>query len=143
MSEEPASTSPSIKGKRVTANRPTPALAAKAETPKKRGIPSPLSVPTAELAAASLVAAETAPPEEHEKARKSKTHKLVRDSFKFPPKEYAIFEQLKSRCLSAGVVAKKSELVRAGLIALQALSDRELLATLEQLEKLKTGRPAR
>jgi hypothetical protein len=38
-------------------------------------------------------------------------------------------------------VAKKSELVRAGLRALAALEAKTLAAALDQLEPVKTGRP--
>ena len=77
------------------------------------------------------------PPGHHKK------HKLVRDSFKFPPEEYAVFAELKRRCSEAGREVKKGELVRAGLMTLKALSDKELLEILNSLQKLKTGRPAK
>jgi len=78
-----------------------------------------------------------------DKTKKTKKPKLVRDSFKFPQNEYAAIEVLKSRCLEAGLEFKKSELVRAGLLALKNSSDKKLIAILGKLEKLKTGRPAR
>lgn len=80
---------------------------------------------------------------EGEKTKKPRKQKLVRDSFKFPEQEYAAIDALKARCLENGQAIKKSELVRAGLVALQALSDKQLLRTLDSLEKLKTGRPAK
>ena len=80
---------------------------------------------------------------EGEKTKKPRKQKLVRDSFKFPEQEYAAIDALKARCLENGQAIKKSELVRAGLVALQALSDKQLLRTLDSLEKLKAGRPAK
>lgn len=77
-----------------------------------------------------------------DKAKKDRKAKLIRDSFKFPEEEYLAFEALKSRCLAKGYVAKKSELVRAGLLALAAMTDEELLKSVSAVEKLKTGRPA-
>ena len=69
--------------------------------------------------------------------------KLVRDSFKFPPEEYAVFAELKRRCSEAGREVKKSELVRAGLMTLKALSDKELIEMLNGMQRLKTGRPTK
>jgi len=77
-----------------------------------------------------------------DKAKKERKTKLIRDSFKFPELEYQTFDTLKSRCLAKGYVAKKSELVRAGLLALAAMSDDDLLKSVSAVEKLKTGRPA-
>lgn len=77
-----------------------------------------------------------------DKAKKDRKAKLIRDSFKFPEQEYRAFDALKSRCLAKGYVAKKSELVRAGLLALAAMTDEELLKSVSAVEKLKTGRPA-
>ena len=78
-----------------------------------------------------------------EKIKKDRKDKLVRDSFKFPTAEYLAFDELKARCLKQGHAVKKSELVRVGLQVLKALSDEDLLAKVQQVEKLKTGRPAK
>lgn len=67
--------------------------------------------------------------------------KLVRDSFTIPAIDIARIDQLKRRTLALGRATKKSELLRAGLHALQALSDAELTAVLSGLAVLKTGRP--
>lgn len=80
---------------------------------------------------------------EQGKIKKAKKPKLVRDSFTIPADEYAIIDTLKARCLTAGVAVKKSELLRAGLLTLQALTDKKLAETLDKLEKLKTGRPTK
>lgn len=77
-----------------------------------------------------------------DKAKKDRKTKLIRDSFKFPEQEYRAFDSLKSRCLAKGYAAKKSELVRAGLLALASMSDEDLLKSVSAVEKLKTGRPA-
>lgn len=76
------------------------------------------------------------------KVKKAEKPKLIRDSFKFPEAEYQAFDALKARCLQHGLAAKKSELVRAGLQALAALSDEALVAQVAGVEKLKTGRPS-
>lgn len=75
------------------------------------------------------------------KEDKPKKLKMVRDSFTMPQDEYAQIAALKARCLKAGVGVKKSELLRAALVSLANLADKELLATLAGLKKIKTGRP--
>ncbi|MCB5195717.1 hypothetical protein [Deefgea salmonis] len=73
----------------------------------------------------------------------AKKAKLIRDSFTFPEADYALIAALKQRVIGAGLEVKKSELIRAGLNALTALADQELHQMLQQLEKIKTGRPAK
>ena len=72
---------------------------------------------------------------------KPKRAKLVRDSFTMPKAEYAVIEQLKRRATALAHPAKKSELLRAGVKALNALSDAALLAALQAVPTIKTGRP--
>ncbi|CAN5599142.1 hypothetical protein BH09PSE5_BH09PSE5_28940 [soil metagenome] len=67
--------------------------------------------------------------------------KLVRDSFTMPRADFDLVDALKGRALAFHRPAKKSELLRAGLHALAALSGPELRASLEKLTPLKTGRP--
>lgn len=69
--------------------------------------------------------------------------KLVRDSFCMPKDEYALIDALKVRALTLGKAVKKSELLRAGILALNATNDQGLLAAIDSVESLKTGRPAR
>lgn len=77
------------------------------------------------------------------KKEKQKKIKLVRDSFTMPENDYAKIAELKKKCLAAGVHIKKSELLRAGLTYLTKLSKPALLKTVKQVEKIKTGRPAK
>ncbi len=77
------------------------------------------------------------------KKKKQKKVKLVRDSFTMPENDYANIAALKAKCLIAGVHVKKSELLRAGLAYLTKLSNSVLLKTIKQVEKIKTGRPAK
>lgn len=81
--------------------------------------------------------------EAKEKKPVVKKAKLVRDSFTFPESDYALIGDLKQRALSAGRDVKKSELLRAGLAALVALSEVELQKALDAVERIKTGRPAK
>ncbi len=67
--------------------------------------------------------------------------KLVRDSFTMPSADFALIHQLKERALGFKRATKKSELLRAGLQALAALSDTQLQALLGKLTAIKAGRP--
>jgi hypothetical protein len=68
-------------------------------------------------------------------------HKLVRDSFTIPKSEYLVLEGLKLRAAKLTRPVKKSELLRAGISALHAMSDKAFLAALNGVPSLKTGRP--
>lgn len=70
-----------------------------------------------------------------------KKPKLVRDSFTIPKTEFIAIDALKTRAIALGTSVKKSELLRAGLMALQTLSDAAYKATLAAVPTLKTGRP--
>lgn len=67
--------------------------------------------------------------------------KLVRDSFTMPKSEYDLLAQLKHRGTQLQRHVKKSELLRAGIAALNSMSDRNFLAALDRVPSLKTGRP--
>lgn len=73
---------------------------------------------------------------------KDRKPKLVRDSFTIPKNEYAAIDTLKTRALAMGLAVKKSELLRAGLMALEGLSDARLRTALAAVPTLKTGRPS-
>lgn len=70
-----------------------------------------------------------------------KKPKLVRDSFTIPKTEFAAIDTLKTRAIALGTSVKKSELLRAGLMALQGLNDMAYKAALAAVPTLKTGRP--
>ena len=69
--------------------------------------------------------------------------KVVRDSFTIPKTEYAQIAALKKRAMSLGIEAKKSELIRAGLLLLSHASDTALGKALGNVPTLKTGRPGK
>ena len=71
-------------------------------------------------------------------AVKVKKPKLVRDSFTIPKSEYTVIE-VRSQKLTHP--AKKSELLRAGIKALAAMTDLQFKATLAEVPVIKTGRP--
>lgn len=111
-----------------------PASAAKSSAPAKRPAGATRKASVAASTAASPKAAKTV---------KTKKVKMVRDSFTMPEHDYARLAELKKKCLKAGVHVKKSELLRAGMLGLVTLTDAALLKAVEQLEKIKTGRPAK
>ncbi len=85
--------------------------------------------------------AATAPSGVDENRRREKPEKVIRDSFTMPRADYALIGALKKRCLALGVARKKSELLRAGLAALQQMPDDRLTAAVTAVHSVKTGRP--
>jgi hypothetical protein len=77
------------------------------------------------------------------KPAKAKKAKLVRDSFTIPKAEYTVLDDLKQRATKLVSVVKKSELIRAGVKALAAMSDAEFLTALKAVPAIKTGRPSK
>lgn len=75
------------------------------------------------------------------KPAKVKKPKPVRDSFTIPKDEYEVLAQLKQRTVTLGQPGKKSELLRAGIKALAAMSDKSLLLAMKAVPPIKTGRP--
>ncbi|HEV7576939.1 MAG TPA: hypothetical protein VGO85_12915 [Caldimonas sp.] len=67
--------------------------------------------------------------------------KLVRDSYTIPKAEYDVLVALKLRAADLKRPTKKSELLRAGIVALEEMTDKALLALLGRVPSLKTGRP--
>ncbi|UCV00841.1 hypothetical protein [Acidovorax radicis] len=108
-----------------------PAESAK-KTPTK---PAPAAKKPSVLSPAKAAAPEAA------KDSKAKKPKLVRDSFTIPKDEYAVIETLKQRCATLAQPIKKSELLRAGLKVLAAMSDNTLRSAVQAVPSIKTGRP--
>ena len=77
------------------------------------------------------------------KLEKVKTPKLKmeRDSFTMPKAEYAQFSVLKERLAKLGQPTKKSELLRAGVMLLAAMTDAALKTAVSKVPTIKTGRP--
>lgn len=76
-----------------------------------------------------------------DKPAKPHKPKLVRDSFTIPKDEYQVLDALKSRALGLELHVRKSELLRAGIQALNAMADRAFLKAIGAVPTLKTGRP--
>lgn len=67
--------------------------------------------------------------------------KVVREAFTIPEGEHGQIEEVRSRLLGLAVAVSKSEILRAGLSLLNQLDDQELVAAVEKLDRVKTGRP--
>lgn len=122
--------------KKATAKKAPPL---KAKTAKAVVAPPQVARPTVRRSeqAASAKAAASEPARETAKAKT----KLVRDSFTMPQQDFGLIAVLKDRALGFKRPAKKSELLRAGLHALQQLTDAQLRGALDSLVPLKAGRP--
>jgi len=121
--------------KAVKAARPARKATAKkapAKAPVRAAAKAPAKAPVA-----------TAPVALAAKPAKAKKPKLVRDSFTIPKSEYAVLDALKQRAAKAGLPAKKSEVLRAGVKALAAMSEAAFAAAMGAVPALKTGRPAK
>jgi hypothetical protein len=60
-----------------------------------------------------------------------------------PKAEFVVIDALKTRATQLKTAAKKTELIRAGIKALAAMSDSAFLAAIAAVPNLKTGRPAK
>lgn len=67
--------------------------------------------------------------------------KVIRDSFTMPQTDYDLITALKNRSLNSGVQTTKSEILRAGLLALNQMTEADFLDKIGNVEKIKTGRP--
>ena len=67
--------------------------------------------------------------------------RVVRDNFSMPQSDYNKISALRDRCINKlRISITKSEVLRAGLHALDKLTDQELNKVIQALEKLKPGR---
>lgn len=123
---------PSAKSSDTVAQTMSDTNSATAKSATKVKAPAEVTTASDEQTASPVLSVKTA------KVRKPK---LVRDSFTFPKDEYAVIEVLKDRLAGMGQPVKKSELLRAGLKALAALSNAALKDSLRAVPSLKTGRP--
>lgn len=67
--------------------------------------------------------------------------RVVRETFTIPEAEHTQVEAIRGRMLGKAVAVTKSEVVRAGLLAISELDDKSLVALFNRLERVKTGRP--
>lgn len=122
----------------VTAVKPTASAAKKVQTTK-----APIKAGSTKSLTPKLNVSASVSKPEKAKVIKEKTPKLKmeRDSFTMPKTEYAQFSILKERLAKLGQPAKKSELLRAGMMQLSAMTDAALKAAMAKVPTIKTGRP--
>ena len=127
--------------KKAAATKPAAAKTPAAKTSAVK--PAAKPVIAKPVPASSTAKTTAAKKDEKAKTAKEKTPKLKmeRDSFTMPKTEYAQFHVLKERLNKLGQPAKKSELLRAGIMQLTAMTDAALKAALGKVPAIKTGRP--
>ena len=135
-----AASAKSAASKAVTSPAKSPA-----KSPLKTAVKSRVKVkpsPQAKTTVKSAVKTAVKPVIKTAKVQKAKKPKMIRDSFTIPKTEYLVIDALKERAGKLSRAAKKSELLRAGVKALAAMSDSAFLAALSAVPTIKTGRPA-
>ena len=143
MSDTPAVTKPVVAKPAVKRPAPKKAAVAPAKKVAVKKVAAKKAAPVKQPIKAAPALKKPAldkKPAKPAKAEKTKL-KLVRDSFTMPSTDWALIQQLKERALGFKRTTKKSELLRAGLHVLAALTDAKLQAALNTLEPLKVGRP--
>ncbi|MDP3088676.1 MAG: hypothetical protein Q8M99_10880 [Methylotenera sp.] len=145
----PQTTATKTPAKKITASKPavikTEVAKAVASKPaiKKITTTNPIKTPalaknsSAKIAPKKVIKAKVVKPVK-EKIPKLK---MERDSFTMPKVEYAQFSVLKERLIKLGQPAKKSELLRAGIMQLTAMTDAALKVAMSKVPTIKTGRP--
>lgn len=99
-------------------------------------LPSPAVAKASEEGGRSVLR----PAVSEDKPPKVRKAKLVKGRFTIPKLEHAILQTLKERAARLGRPAKKSELVRAGVTALEAMGDEAFEAAIASVPPLKTTR---
>ncbi len=70
----------------------------------------------------------------------AKKSPVVRDTFSMPHDDYARIGKIRTKAAKEGHISTKSEVIRAGLQALDMLKGEELVVALNRLEKVTPGR---
>jgi hypothetical protein len=140
-----------VTSKPVVANKPSvatkSAVVVKPVVATKPTVSAPAAAKPAAKAVAKPVAKKATKKDDKkdhkkdDKKPKVEKIKMERDSFTMPKDEYAQIALLKARMTSMGNPVKKSELLRAGIKLLAAMSDNTLKTTMEKIPTIKTGRP--
>jgi hypothetical protein len=148
ISKPAVAPAPAVTPAPVAAKPAKPALTKAVAPQTAKPAVKPATKPT--VPAKKKVAAKTVTPKakpvkapKPAKVAKPKKQKMVRDSMTMPKDEYAVLDVLKTRAAELAQPAKKTELLRAGIKALAAMSDASFLAALKVVPSLKTGRPSK
>jgi len=124
-----------------TVRKTAPKTAAKTATKTAAAPAKKIPSGARKVAAEKVAAKKPVPPAIQAPVAEKPKQKLVRDSFTIPKSEYQLLDALKLRAAGLKRPTKKSEILRAGIAALNAMADKALLAALNSVPSLKTGRP--
>jgi hypothetical protein len=127
----------------VKSSAKTPAKSSAKAPAKSPSQPAAKATPTSPLKAAAKSLPKVKVKVKATKPAKEKKPKLMRDSFTIPKDEYTVLEDLKQRAGKLSTQIKKSELLRAGIKSLAAMSDPAFISALKLVPTIKTGRPAK
>lgn len=144
QAQPPKTAAKKVAAKKGSAQKPAAKQpAVKAPAVKKAAAPKAVSAKAAPAAkpAKPVKSAKPVKPVKAPKVTKPVKLKIVRDSFTMPEADFALIEQIKQRALGWKQPAKKSEVLRAALQALQALPDAKVRQLLSGLTPIKKGRP--
>jgi hypothetical protein len=137
-----SSVAKAVKSTTVTAHAATKAPARKVtSSPRPKPVAKKAVAKTAQKVPAQTQTQAATLTSDFSEDSKTKKPKLVRDGFTMPKNEYAVLDVLKLRAAKLGRPVKKSELLRAGIKALEAMSDAALTQALDNVPAIKTGRP--
>ena len=81
-----------------------------------------------------------APKNQKPEAVPFKKKEIVRDNISMSTNDYEKIAAFKKKCRTVGIIVKKNELLRAGLVALEQLSIEDLARTVGAVRSIKTGR---
>lgn len=136
----PATVKPTLaKASPTTAIKPVAKAVATKPAVRKAVVAKPV-LPKPVVSAAKTVIKKAVAPKPVKVVKAPKV-KMERDSFTMPKAEYAQLNVLKDRLQKLGSPAKKSELLRAGIMQLSAMTDAALSAVMSKVPTIKTGRP--
>ncbi len=121
----------------VASKAPAKKASARKVAVKKVAVKKVVAKPTAAPKPAKAPKA----PKAAKPAKVAKAPKVVRDSFTMPQSDFDIIDRIKLRAIEWKQPVKKSEVLRAALHALEALSDAKVRALLTGLAPIKKGRP--
>lgn len=68
---------------------------------------------------------------------------VIRDTFSMPGADYKLIESLRTQAARQGHIHTKSEVIRAGLLVLSAMSPVDLVEALDKVKRVKPGRKVR
>lgn len=137
----PAATKPVVEKTTNTAPKTPVQTKAVSAKPTAKPVVKPAEKPSTTKPVAEKATVAKKDLKKEDKKVKTEKVKMERDSFTMPKDEYAQIALLKARLTSMGQPAKKSELLRAGIKLLAAMSDNTLKTTLAKIPVIKTGRP--